>query len=107
MQKVPMLCEAALGKHTFDGRVIFVDEMALDQLDGQARFTDTTAADNDELVLSQELRTWVSHKAPFWVSKHVTLVEVAIASAIASVTGRWIDVGTEAQLFGKSSKGAN
>lgn len=29
--------------------------MALDQLDGQARFTDTTTADDDELVLSQEL----------------------------------------------------
>lgn len=29
--------------------------MALDQLDGQARFTDTTTADNDELILSQEL----------------------------------------------------
>jgi hypothetical protein len=29
--------------------------VALDQLDGQARFTDTTTADNYQLVLSQEL----------------------------------------------------
>lgn len=29
--------------------------MALDQLDGQARFTDTTTADNYQLILSQEL----------------------------------------------------
>jgi hypothetical protein len=30
--------------------------MALDQLDGQAGFTNTTTADNDEFVLSQKLR---------------------------------------------------
>lgn len=30
--------------------------MTLDQLDGQAGFTDTTAADDDQLVLPQELR---------------------------------------------------
>ena len=35
--------------------VILVDEMALDQLDGKARFTDTTSTDDDELVLSEEL----------------------------------------------------
>jgi hypothetical protein len=29
--------------------------VALDQLDGQARFTDTTTADNYQLILSQEL----------------------------------------------------
>jgi hypothetical protein len=29
--------------------------MALNQLNGQARFTDTTTANNDELVLSHEL----------------------------------------------------
>lgn len=35
--------------------------MALDQLDGQARFTDTTTADNYELILSQELAANVSY----------------------------------------------
>jgi hypothetical protein len=34
--------------------------VALDQLDGQTRFTDTTATDNDELVLSKELYLNVS-----------------------------------------------
>jgi outer membrane biogenesis lipoprotein LolB len=29
--------------------------VALDQLDGQARFTNTTTADNYQLILSQEL----------------------------------------------------
>lgn len=48
-------CRAGLCRRTFDCRVVLVDEVALDQLDGQARFTDTTAADDDELVLSQEL----------------------------------------------------
>jgi hypothetical protein len=42
-------------RRTFDCRVILVDEVALDQLDGQAGLADTTTADNDELVLSQEL----------------------------------------------------
>jgi hypothetical protein len=30
--------------------------MALDQLDSQARLSDTTSTDNDELVLSEELQ---------------------------------------------------
>lgn len=42
-------------KHTFNGRVVLVHEMTLNQLDGQARFTNTTATNDDELVLSQEL----------------------------------------------------
>lgn len=37
---------------TFDSGVILVDKVSLDELDGQARFTDTTSADNDELVFS-------------------------------------------------------
>lgn len=37
--------------HTFDCGIIFVDEVALDQLDGQAGFSDTTSTDDDELVL--------------------------------------------------------
>lgn len=40
---------------TFDCRVVLVDEVALDELDGQTRFTDTTTADHHQLVLSQEL----------------------------------------------------
>lgn len=40
---------------TFDCRVIFVDKVALDKLDGQARFAYTTTADDDELVFSHEL----------------------------------------------------
>ena len=36
-------------------RIVLVDEVALDQLDGQAGFTDTSATDDDELVLSQKL----------------------------------------------------
>lgn len=42
-------------RRTFNCRIILIDEVALDQLDGQARFTDTTAADNYQLILSQEL----------------------------------------------------
>jgi hypothetical protein len=40
---------------TFDCGIIFVDKVALYQLDGQARFSDTTTTDDDELVLPQEL----------------------------------------------------
>lgn len=50
-------------KRTFDRRIVFVDEVALDQLDGQAGLSDTSATDDDELVLSQELelsaRVWM------------------------------------------------
>lgn len=37
---------------TFNRRVIFIDEVTLDQLNRQARFADATTADNDELVLA-------------------------------------------------------
>ena len=40
---------------TFNCGVIFIDEVTLDQLDGQAGFSYTTAAYHYELVLSQEL----------------------------------------------------
>lgn len=40
---------------TLNGRVVFVDKVALDQLDGQARLSDTTAAYYDQLVLSEKL----------------------------------------------------
>ena len=38
--------------HTFNGRVVLVDEVALDELDGQAGFTDTTSSNYHQLVLS-------------------------------------------------------
>lgn len=49
------LREQGRRQRTFDGRIILVDEMGLDQLDRQARLSDTTSSDNDELVLSQKL----------------------------------------------------
>lgn len=42
--------------HTFDRRIIFVDKVALDQLDRQTRLSDTTTADNNELILAQKLQ---------------------------------------------------
>jgi len=44
-----------LRHRTFNRWVVLVDEVALDELDGQARLADTTSADHDELVLAQEL----------------------------------------------------
>lgn len=46
---------------TFNGWIILVDEVALDQLDGQARLSHTTAADHDQLVFSEELRMVSGH----------------------------------------------
>lgn len=40
---------------TFNCRIVFINEVTLDKLNGQARFSDTTAADDDELILAQEL----------------------------------------------------
>ena len=42
---------------TLNSRVVFVDEMALDQLDGETRLADTTTADHDQLVFSRKLQT--------------------------------------------------
>lgn len=55
---------------TFNCWVVLVDEVALDQLDGQARFTHTTATDDDQLVFSEEL----------WVFKDKMLVNKAPVS---------------------------
>lgn len=40
---------------TFDGRIVFIDEVALDQLDGQARLPHASASDHDQLVLPEKL----------------------------------------------------
>lgn len=42
---------------TFDGWVVFVDEMALDKLDGQARLSDATSAYHHQLVFTEKLNT--------------------------------------------------
>lgn len=42
-------------ERTLDCWIILVDEMALDQLDGEARFTDATTSDHHQLVFSEEL----------------------------------------------------
>jgi len=47
---------ALLAVRVFDGGIVLVYEVALDELDGQGAFADTTTADDDELVLSEELR---------------------------------------------------
>lgn len=56
-----MVTQMNLGTPTFNRGVILVDEMALDQLNSQAGFADTTAAYNNELVLSQELMKGQQH----------------------------------------------
>lgn len=43
------------GKRTFYGRIVLVDEVALDKLDGQTRLADATTAYHNELVLPQKL----------------------------------------------------
>lgn len=40
---------------TFDRGVIFIDEMALDQLDRQTRLAHATAPDDDQLVFPEKL----------------------------------------------------
>ncbi len=45
----------AVDKRTFDGGVIFVDEMALDQLNCQTGLSHTSTSDDDQLVFSEKL----------------------------------------------------
>jgi hypothetical protein len=47
--------DEVVGGRTFDGGVVLVDEVALDELDGQAGLADAAAADDNELVLAKEL----------------------------------------------------
>ncbi len=44
-----------VSSRTLNRWIVFVDEVALDQLDGQAGFAHTTTADHNELVLSEKL----------------------------------------------------
>ena len=45
---------------TFDGRIIFIDKVALDELDCEARFAHATSANHHKLVLAEELRQSMS-----------------------------------------------
>lgn len=42
--------ERGKGKDTFNGRVVLVDEMRLDELNGQAGLSHTTTANDHQLV---------------------------------------------------------
>lgn len=42
---------------TFDRRIIFIHEVALDELDGQTTLSHTTTSDHHELVFPEELRS--------------------------------------------------
>lgn len=44
-------------QRTLNGRIILVDEMALNQLNRETRFTDSTSTDHHQLVFSQKLLT--------------------------------------------------
>jgi hypothetical protein len=44
------------GSRTLNGRVIFVDEMRLNQLNGKAGLADATTADHHQLIFSRELQ---------------------------------------------------
>ena len=41
---------------TFDGGIVFIHEMALDELDCETALPDATAADDNEFVFPKELR---------------------------------------------------
>jgi hypothetical protein len=60
------------GLRTFDGRVIFVDEVALDKLDGQTTLSNTTATDDHQLVFPEELQK-------FTVSRGLGLLSASVA----------------------------
>lgn len=54
---------------TFYSRIILINEMALDELNGQARLADTTTADNDELVFTEIGRLTKSRSISCWPKK--------------------------------------
>ncbi len=63
VQRVSPICRPTIKRErkelvlrTLDGRVIFVNEMRLDQLDCEARFADATTAHHHQLVFSRKLQ---------------------------------------------------
>lgn len=44
-----------VGMRTFDCRVVLVDEMSLNELDGQAGLSDSTSSYDHQFILAQEL----------------------------------------------------
>ena len=53
-------------RRTFNGRVVLVDEVALDQLDGEATLSYTATTDNNQFVFPEELRHGQHGAAPQW-----------------------------------------
>lgn len=69
-------------QHTLNRWVVLVDEMALDQLNRETRFSDTTSTNDHQLVFSQELLTTIRQLDP-----HATM-EKARDMAVSRVQGR-------------------
>jgi len=53
--------DTLLAVRVFDSGIVFVNKVALNELNRQRRFADATATDDDELVLSEELCLCLSH----------------------------------------------
>lgn len=54
-QRYFLVNDTLFSVRVFDSRIVFVNEMTLNELDRQGRLSDTTTTDDDEFVLSQEL----------------------------------------------------
>ena len=55
LQKVEGDFYSGAGQRTLDGGIIFVDEMTLYELNGKARFADTSSSNDHQFVFAQEL----------------------------------------------------
>ena len=55
-QAVRSVAWEAEGRRTFNGGIVFVDKVALDELNCKATLAHTSAAHHDEFVLPHELR---------------------------------------------------
>lgn len=62
--------DALLAVRVLDCWVVFVDKVALNELDGEGRFTDTTPANNYQLIFPQELRP--RHVSLFKLTRKIT-----------------------------------
>jgi len=83
------------GLRTFNGRVIFVDEVALDKLDGQTTLSDTTAADYHELVFPEELQRFtVSRDLGGWWARQRCTVAQGAEPLASTGGGRWSSMHT-------------